>query len=234
MSLPPQFSLPLPQSTAYSAEDFAVSASNQHAYAHIQRWPDWPQPVLVVQGPAASGKTHLAQIWSEKSGARFIDPQLLTRPAVQELVEQGGAAQKWVIDGLAAIAEDAALFHLLNAIREHHGWLLLTSDTPPAQMDIPLADLRSRLCAAPLVSLHTPDDAALAAVIVKQFTDRQLRVADDVVHYLLRRMDRSFVAARQWVRRIDEAALASQSKISVRLVRQLMDEDDKQATQSFL
>jgi len=227
VSLPPQFSLPLPQSTAYSADDFAVSASNSYAHEYIMRWPDWAQPVLVLQGSTAAGKTHLAHIWAAQSDACFIDPQQLTRNTVRELIEQGGAAQAWVVDGIAAIADEAALFHLLNAVREQHGWLLLTSDIPPVQMDIPLADLRSRLCAAPLVSLQPPDDAALAAVIVKQFADRQLRVSDDVVQYLLRRMDRSFAAARQWVQRMDEAALARQSKITVRLIRQLMDEEEK-------
>lgn len=234
MSLPSQFSLPLPQSTAYSADDFAVSACNQYAYEHILRWPDWEQPALVLQGAVASGKTHLAHIWAAQSGARFIDPKQLTREAVRELIEQGEAAQPWVIDGIATIAEEVALFHLLNAAREQGGWLLLTSDTPPAQMEIPLADLRSRLCAAPLLTLQAPDDAALAAVIVKQFADRQLRVTDDVVQYLLRRTDRSFAAAREWVRRIDDAALASHSKIGIRLIRQLMDEDEKSATQSLL
>jgi chromosomal replication initiation ATPase DnaA len=223
VSYPSQFTLALPQSTAYSAEDFAVSASNTHAYEAIMQWPDWQQPVLVLTGEAASGKTHLAHIWAQRSDAQFLDPQHLTRDKVKTLVEHGGASQAWALDPITTMVDETALFHLLNAVREQGGWLLLTTATPPAQMDIALADLRSRLCAAPLALLHEPDDVALTAVLIKQFADKQLRVTEDVLQYLLRRMDRSFAAAQQWVQRLDNAALARQSKISVHLVRQLMD-----------
>lgn len=224
-----QFSFALPLSTAYTADDFAVSSCNQLAYMAMTRWPHWEQPVLVLQGPQAAGKTHLAHIWAGQSGAQFLDPALLTRDAVRTLLESGGGSQGWVVDGLDGLAEESALFHLMNAVREQNGWLLITTLIPPAQMDIPLADLRSRLCAAPLVQLDSPDDAVLMAVIVKQFADRQLRVGDDVVQYLLKRMDRSFVAARDWVRRIDDAALEQQSKITITLVRKLLEEDERMA-----
>jgi chromosomal replication initiation ATPase DnaA len=221
-----QFSFPLPLATAYSARDFAVSACNRLAYERVTGWPQgWGAPVLVLQGPAAAGKTHLATIWAVQSGARFIPPQHLTADAVRAIISDGEAAQAWVLDGLEQLADETALFHLLNAVREQEGALLITTQTAPAQMRIGLADLRSRLCAAPLVALEVPDDVALAAVVVKQFADRQLRVSDDVVQYLLRRMDRSFASARHWVARIDEEALARQSKVSVALVRQLLEAD---------
>lgn len=190
--------------------------------------------MLVLQGEAAAGKTHLAHIWAAQSGARFIDPVRLDRIAVKELVESGEADKPWVIDGLTEVTDAAALFHLLNAVREQRGALLLTTLTPPAHMDISLADLRSRLCAAPLVQLDPPDDDVLAAALVKQFADRQLRVGDDVIRYLLRRMDRSFAAARGWVERIDEAALANQSKVSVALVHKLVKADDAYANPPLL
>lgn len=202
-----------------------VSACNRAAYDAVTRWPDWQQPVLVLQGPPAAGKTHLAHIWAARSGAHFLDAATLTRPAVQALAEEGGAARAWVLEGLEALAEQAALFHLLNAAREQGGWLLVTTATPPAQMEISLADLRSRLCAAPLATLDTPDDAALMAALVKQFADRQLRVGEEVVQYLLKRMERSFAAARDWVARIDAEALATRSNITVALVRRLLDAD---------
>lgn len=225
MSSSSQFSFPLPLTTAYSASDFVLSVCNQTAHEVVTRWPKWEQPVLVLQGPAASGKTHLAHIWAVQSGARFIPPAQLTKEAVHHLIAHNEAAHPWVLDGLEELAEEAALFHLLNAVREQQGALLVTSAAPPAQMQIPLADLRSRLCAAPLVALDAPDDMALAAVVMKQFADRQLRVGDDVVQYLLKRMDRSFAEARRWVERIDEAALARQTKVTVALVRQLLEED---------
>lgn len=177
--------------------------------------------MLVVVGPPASGKTHLAHIWAARSGAQFVKAAVLSPETAKALMEDA-ARRAWVVEDIMALADEAALFHLLNAAREQGGWLLLTTNTPPAQMRFTLPDLRSRLCAAPLAVLDVPDDAALAAVIVKQFSDRQLRVGEDVLQYLLKRMDRSYAAARDWVERIDEAAMATQSKVTVALVRRLL------------
>ncbi len=60
---------------------------------------------------------------------------------------------------------------------ERGGSLLLTTPAPPAALPIALADLASRLRALPVAGIAPPDDALLAAVLVKHFADRQLRVA---------------------------------------------------------
>lgn len=219
----PQFSFALPVTTAYRAGDFVLSSCNRTAHERVTGWPDWPQPILLLHGPAASGKTHLAHIWAQSSDARYMAAEQLTREAAQAIIETGEAAHAWVVEDIGALAAETALFHMMNAIREQGGWLLLTAPVPPSRLDIHLPDLRSRIQAVLAERLDAPDGEVLAAVIHKQFADRQLRVGDDVVRYLLLRMDRSFAAARGWVERIDQAALAERRKVTVGLVRELLD-----------
>ena len=83
-----------------------------------------------------------------------------------------------------------------------------------------LADLRSRLNAAAAVAIAEPDDTLMEAVLVKLFSDRQLRVDDDVLAFMLTRMERSFAGARDLVARVDDVALKTRRNISVSLVRQ--------------
>ncbi|MEI9984851.1 MAG: hypothetical protein WDN69_17585 [Aliidongia sp.] len=52
---------------ALDREAFLVAAANAAAVAWIDRWPDWPAPALVLQGPPASGKTHLASVWRARA-----------------------------------------------------------------------------------------------------------------------------------------------------------------------
>jgi len=85
-----------------------------------------------------------------------------------------------------------------------------------------LADLRSRLLAAPTVAIAAPDDDLLSAVLVKQFADRQLRVPPAVVHYLTARMERSFAACRRVVDLLDHHALASGRAITTALAREVL------------
>ncbi|TIR44269.1 MAG: hypothetical protein E5X53_38855, partial [Mesorhizobium sp.] len=59
--------------TGYSRDELVVSGTNSQAVALVDRWPDWPSPVVVLAGPAGSGKTHLASIWRARAGAVKVD-----------------------------------------------------------------------------------------------------------------------------------------------------------------
>ena len=61
-------------------------------------------------------------------------------------------------------------------------------------------------------------------MLVKQFRDRQLRIDEDVISFMLARMERSFEAARHMVRAIDEAALRERRNITVPLVRKVLEQ----------
>jgi chromosomal replication initiation ATPase DnaA len=112
------------------------------------------------------------------------------------------------VEDVAAGADEAALFHLLNLAREDHAFVLFTASRRLDALGFTLPDLISRLRAIPVVTLAPPDDALLSAILVKLFADRQLAIGNDVVAYLLPRIERSFAAARAAVAQLDAAALS--------------------------
>lgn len=216
-----QLVLDLSRRPAMGREDFFVAPSNSAAVAWIDKWPEWSSPALVVYGPPASGKTHLLSVWREQSGARIIDPQTVVLEDLAATDCRAVAvdnAQNFAGDALA----EQALFHLYNLMRERDGHLMLLAEKPVAQWGIVLPDLASRLKAAASAPLHLPDDALLSAVMVKLFSDRQLRVGQDVVEYLLPRFDRSLASVRQMVEAIDKAALTQKKPVTVPFVRQVL------------
>ncbi|MFC3676939.1 HdaA/DnaA family protein [Ferrovibrio xuzhouensis] len=212
-------SLGLALPVSWSREDFLVAAGNEAALGWLDRWPDWPNQALVLHGAAGSGKTHLAHIWAARSNARLIVPADLTKDAVDGL-----ARQPLGLDDADRGADPVALFHLVNLMRERGHGLLQTGSLPPAQWSYTLPDLMSRLKAMPAAGIAPPDDALLAAVLVKLFSDRQLHVGEDVVRYLVPRIERSFHAARHWVAALDAAALSEGRAVTVALARRLLDE----------
>ena len=119
-------------------------------------------------------------------------------------------------------AREEALFHLYNLARDSGGHLLLLSRRPPSRWRMKLADLRSRIKAAPAVGVEAPDDALLAAVLVKLFADRQLRPGMDLITYLLARMERSLEAAGRVVAALDRASLAAHRPLTVPLAREVL------------
>jgi chromosomal replication initiation ATPase DnaA len=200
-----------------SGDDFLIAPGNRDAVAWIDRWPDWPAPALVVYGPPGCGKTHLAQVFVARSGARVM----AAADVGAERPEPPAASL--VVDDADQVTDEEALLHLYNSLAEAGGHMLLTASQPPTRWEIGLADLASRLRSAPAVAIGKPDDDLIAALLVKLFSDRQLRIDADTVAYTVARMERSFDAARRLVAAVDRAALAEQKEISPRLIRRVLD-----------
>jgi DnaA regulatory inactivator Hda len=227
VSTPAQLPLHLPHRPALGREDFLVAHANETAVAWIDLWPSWPQPALVLHGPAGSGKTHLAQVWRHTSGAAEADARRLLTADPPELLGSGtdlllDDADRAVQEADDRDAVERRLLHLYNVVRERGGHLLLTARSAPARWDLRLPDLRSRLQAATCAELGAPDDQLIQAVLIKLFADRQLRVAPEVVRFLLLRMERSFAEAERIVDALDAASLAARKEITVPLARQVL------------
>lgn len=220
---PRQLALDLPHDAASGAGDFMIGASNRAAAELVESWPTWPHPAALIAGPPASGKSHLAAVFAARSGAPVVPAGTLTEETVV-LFSRPDVVALVVEDIDRGIASDRILFHLLNHARETGRHLLLTSATPPGEMDVALPDLRSRLRALPVIAIAEPDDALLSAVLVKLFADRQLAIEPAVLSHMLRHMDRSFAVARAVVARIDMLALEEQRRVTRPLVGRVLSE----------
>lgn len=201
-------------------EDFLVAPSNEAAVAAIDRWPDWPAPVLVLVGPAGSGKSHLAEVWRTRSGAVTIGAEELAEDRVSELGRIGAVV---VEEAPGPALAERALFHLINHLRELGGWLLITARAYPAQWPLALPDLATRLRAAAVTALEPPDDTLLRGILVKLFADRQIAVDEALISYMIARMERSPAAARRLVAELDRRALADRVPITRRFAGRVMD-----------
>lgn len=219
-----QLVLDLGHRTARGRADFLVSGSNAEAVEWIDRWPDWPSRAFVIWGPPASGKTHLGHVWCARSGADLICPDDVRANPAADLRDRNACLFLDDADDLSDSPEDEeALLHLYNYTLETEGTLLLAARQAPAFWPVRLADLSSRMKALQGAGIAAPDDSLLAALLVKQFQDRQLRVGEEVVAYLLPRIERSFEAASRIVAAIDAAALERLRPVTVPLVRDVLD-----------
>lgn len=208
---PQQLVLDLAHRQALGEEDFLVSRSNAAAVELIDAWPGWSNPTNIVLGPEGSGKSHLANVWRLRSGAELVSAGTLSDAFTAALPEGGAVVVEDIERG---IADEQALFHLLNRARESKLSVLVTSRAAPGDLTFRIPDLRSRLRALPVVELDPPDETLLKAVLVKLFCDRQLTVEPAVIDYLSLRMERSMQAAARVVASVDRLALAMHRKVT--------------------
>jgi chromosomal replication initiation ATPase DnaA len=214
-----QLRLRLAQPGAYSLDEFVRGPSNAEAAARLDAWPSWPGHALALVGPEGAGKTHLARAWAQRAGAVVLDrlapdvTQAVGRPALVEDVDQEAPAE--------------ALFHLINLAAQAGGGLLLTARIPPVRWECPLPDLRSRLNAMAVAEIGPPDDTVLEGVLRRFFRERNIRPPEEVYPYLLRRISRSVVDAREVVRRLDEAGDAEFKPVTRVLARQILEDGNE-------
>ena len=216
-----QLGLPFGVTPAMDRAHYAVSPANSVALGLIEMWPSWPDPVLLLTGPPASGKSHLANIWAQKSGARSIPAKSLA------LMGDGGlgASGPVVVEAADEIGPgETRMFHLLNLVREQKGWLLMTARSQPDNWGLATPDLLSRLRLAPSAAIAAPDDQLLRQVLQKGFADRQLAVEHGVADFIVARMERSFAAAEELVALLDAEALARQGAVTRQLVSHVLED----------
>lgn len=205
-----QLPLDLPSGEALTRDDLVVTPANARAASLIENWPSWPAPVVILAGPAGSGKSHLAAIWCEEADAAVIAPDGIGA----EAIELAGERPILIDNADSGPVDENGLFHLINAARAGGQPMLLTARSFPGAWGVKLPDLLSRLKAAATVEIDEPDDMLLAGVITKLFADRQVDVEPHVVQFLVRRIERSLSSAISAVDAIDRAALERKTRIT--------------------
>ncbi len=216
---PRQLAFALPHAESLTRDNFLEGPANEAGLALVDAWPDWPNRIMLLVGPEGSGKSHLAAIWAEQSGARSISAHALNAAAVPGALATGALV---VEDLRQGDVDERALFHLMNLAREDEASVLITARLPPSAFEIELRDLRSRLRAVPVVSLLPPDDQLFRALIIKFCADRQLTVDETVVGYLATRIERSYSAVRQAVELLDTEALRLGRPVTRALAAELL------------
>ena len=215
---PRQLVLALDHSVSFARDDFLRGPSNAAALTLVDRWPDWPDRIIAVIGPEGSGKSHLAAIWAEVTGARVLSAKLLSMTDLPAAFVTGAL----VLEDLEfAGLDERALFHFLNLAREQGAFVLITSRSPLSTFPVAIRDLASRMRALPSVRLAAPDDTLLRALIVKLAADRQITIDEALVNYLANRIERSFAAARAAVHRLDEEAMRQHRPVTRALAAEL-------------
>ena len=191
-----QIALPLDELSPGSASSLIITDSNAPIAAALGDASHWPGRCGVLAGPARSGKSLMARYFAARSGGEMIEN--------------------------ADSAGDELLFNAWNRAQEAGQPLLLVSRFAPADWDIKLPDLRSRLGAAMLLQIPPPDDELVAQLIQKHLGDRGTAIGVDALAYVTKRIDRSYSAIESFARDANALALAENAAVNLALVKRVL------------
>lgn len=191
-----QIALPLDELRGGGSPSLIITDANATAFAGLGSAVSWPGRCAILVGPARSGKSLMARYFAGQGGVVIDDAE-------------------------AAGAE--ILFNAWNRAQESGVPLLLLSRWRPADWQIALPDLRSRLGAALLLEILPPDDEMVEQLLHKQLADRGAAISIDALSYVKRRVERSYAAIETFARNANALAMAENAPVNLALVKKVLD-----------
>ncbi len=199
-------------------DDFYVSKSNKHIYDFINKWPSWEKNFLNISGEKFSGKTHLINIFLKKFNGFKIDSNLLNNNHLIEIKKY----QNVVLENLSKKINEDLFFTLYNIIEQDNKYLIVTSNESIVDINFDLIDLKSRSKNFILHNIKKPDDELIFALILKNLSDRQISLDKKLIHYIIKRIDRSYGKINDFIYKIDEVSLKKKRSIDFKIIRQVL------------
>ena len=202
----------------YKKENFFVSNSNLEAFEILNNWPKWIKKFINLYGEKYSGKSHLAKIFELKSTCLNISEKNFT----EEILIKFKTKQSLIIEDYQNNISENLLYSLINAAEQENKYLLITSKKPINKFNYKLNDLVSRLNNFLYIKLEAPDDELIYALIVKNFSDRQIRIDKKLIDYIIKRIDRSYESIFLFISKIDQLSLQKGKPINLTVIKKVL------------
>jgi len=184
-----------PVTSIYTFEGFVVCDGNAGALQFARRIadPDDSENLLYIHGPAGSGKTHLLKAIGRvmgDSGSQTV-PYLSFRDpfGIDDLSGRFAQAQALIVDDLHLIPDDSAvrvaLWQVFNDFHSSGRKIALAGLYAPRELPHLDDHLVSRLLWGLVARVDVSDDHSRQMILKKIAGDRQVRIPDDVVDFIL-------------------------------------------------
>ncbi|MDC3158163.1 DnaA/Hda family protein [Candidatus Pelagibacter sp.] len=204
--------------TNFNEHDFYLSKSNSNAFNLIDRWPDWDKKILNISGEKFSGKSHLANIFKLKSKAFLIKGNKIDNSIFKSIKLHDSI----IIDDFEECNEEEILYSIFNLIDQDSKYLLINSLKPINEIKYRLPDLASRSKNCLYALIENPDDELLFAIILKNFSDRQIKIEKKIINFIINRIDRSYRKIDEFIYKIDELSLKKKKPINLKTIKEIL------------
>tara|TARA_B100000029_G_scaffold140285_1_gene135448 strand:- start:1076 stop:1738 length:663 start_codon:yes stop_codon:yes gene_type:complete len=201
-------------------QDFFVSKSNFYAYEIIDNWPKWEKNILNIHGEKYSGKTHLANIFINKHKGKKINSKSFTDDDIKKLKIH----ENIILDSYNNNIDERLLYALFNLVDQSNKYLIINSLKPINEMTFKLNDIKSRSKNCLFAKIDNPDDELIFALILKSFSDRQIKIDKKIIDFITKRIDRSYSKISEFIYKIDELSLKKKKPINIKTVNEILKE----------
>jgi len=202
----------------FNEHDFYVSDSNYFAFNLVDKWPKWEKKILNISGEKFSGKTHLANIFKLKSRALFLKESEVNNDVFKKIK----LYESIIIDGFSNKIDENLTYSIFNLVDQDSKYLLINSETPLGEINFKLQDLVSRSRNLLHAKIKPPNDELIFAIILKNFSDRQIKIEKKIIEFIIKRIDRSYSKISEFIYKIDEFSLKKKKPINLKTIKEIL------------
>ena len=185
---------------------------------------------VYLWGEPGCGRTHMLEAVVAEALERELSACLLPGrelaglpPAVLEGMHE---YQLVALDDVDVLVREPgwqeALFHFYNRCRESGGALVFAAAVSPRALELPLADLGTRLAAGGVYRVRTLGEDALVELLRQRAAARGLALGPEVARFMVRRSERSAGAITAHIERLDREAMAQKRRLTLPFVKQTL------------
>ena len=204
----------------FNEDDYYISNANKHIYDLLNYWPNWEKNFLNISGEKFSGKSHLMNIFIKKFGGFKIECKNFKN---DDLVKVKNF-KNIILEDIDKEIDENLFFTLINIIEQDNRYLITTSKLSIVDVDFELIDLKSRTKNFLLQNIEKPDDELIFALILKNFSDRQIFIDRKLIEYSIKRIDRSYGKIFEFIYKIDEMSLKKKEPINLKIIKEILGE----------
>jgi len=203
---------------SFNDHDYFVTENNYFAFNLIDKWPKWEKKILNISGETFSGKTHLANIFKSKSSALFLKEDEINNDVLKEIK----LYESVVVDNFSNDINENLTYSLFNLIDQDSKYLLINSEIPLNEINFKLPDLVSRAKNLLHAKINPPDDELIFAIILKNFSDRQINLEKKIIEFIINRIERSYRKISEFIYKIDEISLKKKKPINLKTIKEIL------------
>ena len=202
----------------FKDQDFYVSKSNYFAFNLISTWPKWEKNFLNICGDNFSGKSHLANIFLKKFKGIKINAHSFKNEHLNEIK----VYENIVLENFDLNINEVLIYSLFNTVDQDNKYLVINSTIPINEINFKLDDLKSRTKNCLFAKIEKPDDELMFALVLKNFSDRQIVIDKKLIDFIIKRIDRSYDKIFEFIYKIDELSLRKKKPIDFKTIKEVL------------
>ena len=202
----------------YKNEDYYVNKSNFFAFSLIEKWPKWEKNILNIYGEKHCGKTHLSNIFKKKHKALKMQANEFNNESLKEFK----IFENLILDDFEETIDEKLMYTLFNIADQDNKFILINSLVPISELNFKLEDFVSRTKNCIFAKIENPNDELMFAILLKNFSDRQINIEKKLIDFIIKHIDRSYGKIYEFIYKLDEISLKKKKSIDFKIIKEAL------------